>query len=404
VGQETTPRGRILAALDRREADRVPLDLGATNVTGIHRVAYDALRKELGAVDQAAEVSDIRLGIAVVGEEIRDALRVDAASVRPGGPAPEVWSLSVRDVGDSYELRDEFGITWQMPRAGGLYFDIVDHPLKGGIGLEAVGRYPWPDPTDPHRFLGMRDAARRIVADEHRAAVFGGMSTGIFELGQRMRGFEQFFMDLLTDVPLAEAILDKALELAHRYWVRVFEEAPGLVDVAYATDDYGSQRGLLISPATWRALIKPRLAALAALIHEKGRARFFLHSCGAIREIIPDLIEVGVDILNPVQVNAPGMDTRELKREFGRELTFWGGGVDTQRTLPCGSPQEVRDEVRRHVEELMPSGGFVFAAVHNIQADVPPRNIIAMLEALGEYGRYGLSDEPTGLTSTGFVR
>jgi uroporphyrinogen decarboxylase len=162
-----------------------------------------------------------------------------------------------------------------------------------------------------------------------------------------------------------------------------------MVDVVMDGDDYGSQIGPLISPRTFRRLLRPRLAELYSYIHANSRARVFLHSCGSIKPLIPDLILAGVDILNPIQVSARDMDTAALKREYGRELTFWGGGIDTQHVLPRGTPGDVADEVRRRLDDLMPGGGFVFSAVHNIQADVPPENIIAMWNALQTYGVYG---------------
>ena len=183
---------------------------------------------------------------------------------------------------------------------------MVGHPLGGAIGIADIERHPWPDPVDPHRFEGMRERAIAIIEDEGRATCFGNICTGLFEFGQRMRGFEQFFMDMLDDEEIAEALLDKALELKLAYWARVFETMGDLVDVAVDTDDYGTQQSLLVSPSTWRRLIGPRLRTLNDFIHANSRAKVFLHSCGAVRELIPDLIDAGVDILNPVQVSAAG--------------------------------------------------------------------------------------------------
>jgi uroporphyrinogen decarboxylase len=275
-----------------------------------------------------------------------------------------------------------------MPLGQGLYFDMTGHPLAGAESPADIEAYPWPDPLDAHRYAAMREQAASLVDDEARVACFGNICTGLFEFGQRMRGFERFFMDLVDEEPVASALLDKALELKLAYWGRVFETVGDLVDVVVDTDDYGTQRSLLISPGTWRSMIKPRLRALNDFIHARSRAKVFLHSCGAIRALIPDLIDAGVDILNPVQVSAEGMDPVALKREFGRDVTFWGGGIDTQRTLPRGTVEEVRSEVRERLDVLMPGGGFVFAAVHNIQADVPPGNVIAMLETVQRHGIY----------------
>jgi uroporphyrinogen decarboxylase len=383
-----TSRERMLATLNHHEPDRVPFDLGSTYTTGIHYLAYRALRRHLGLPGEG-RIMDIRLGLGFVDDDIRDRLGVDAGIVAPNGPNPDRWKLDVRESGDYLEYIDEYGLGWRSPRQGGLYYDLCSNPLAGDITVADVEAYPWPDPADPHRFEGMRERALRIRDDERRAAVFRGVSTGIFELASWMRGHEQFFMDMLAEPDLAEAILDKALEVKMAYWAKVFEVAGDLVDVTYDSDDYGTQRDMFISPSTWRSLIKPRLATLNAFIHANSGAKVFLHSCGAIRKIIPDLIEVGVDALNPVQVSAAGMDSGELKREFGRDIVFWGGGVDTQHTLPAGSPQDVRDEVRRRLDDLMPGGGFVFTPVHSVQADVPPANFMAMWETVRDHGSYG---------------
>ena len=381
-----TPRERILAALDHREADRVPLDLGSTYATSIHHLAYGALRQHLDLTGEI-EVADLRQGLAVVDADILDLLGVDAGIVKPDGPDPTRWRLDIREEGDYRVFTDEFGMGWRSPIRGGLYFDLVSYPLAGDVTVKDVEAYPWPDPLDPHRFLGMRERALHVREVEGRAVVVRGLTTGVFELAQWMRGPEQFFMDLIADPQLAEALLDKALDLKMRYWTGVFAALGNLVDVTYDADDYGTQQSLIISPAMWRQMIKPRLAELTKLVHSHG-ARTFQHSCGAIRPLIPDLIDAGVDAINPVQVSAVGMDTRDLKHDFGRDIVFWGGGVDTQRTLPYGSPSGVRDEVRRRLDDLMPGGGFVFSQVHNIQADVPPQNLMAMWEAVLEHGVY----------------
>ncbi len=389
-----TPRQRVLAALDHRETSWVPLDVGATNVTGIHRVVCQPFLAERGYRGELKTL-DPRLGLAVIDREARDLLGVDAAMVAQGGPSPDRYTMSIETRGDSAELHDEFGVLWRMPLDQGLYFDMVEHPLSGDISLSDVERYPWPDPVDPHRFADMAAKAAAIVRTEERATCFGNISTGLFELGIRMRGYESFFIDMLADRPIAEALLDKAADLKIAYWEQVIAAAGDMIDVVVDTDDYGTQHSLMVSPDSWRELIKPRLRRINDLIHAKSRAKVLLHSCGAIKELIPDLIDAGVDVLNPVQVSAKDMDTAALKREFGREIVFWGGGIDTQTTLPSGSPEAVRDEVRRRVEDLMKGGGFVFAAVHNIQPDVPVRNVVAMLETIAEY-RGGRSSVPSG--------
>jgi uroporphyrinogen decarboxylase len=230
----------------------------------------------------------------------------------------------------------------------------------------------------------MAEEARRYAEVEGRAvqvgSICGGLTEGLFKL----RGFEDGYMDLAGDPALARRVMERILEVKIAYWSRVLPLVQGLVDVVGEADDLGGQERTLFSPATYRDLVKPLHRELFDFLHARTDAKVFFHTCGAVRELIPDLIEIGVDVLNPVQVSAAGMDTAELKREFGRDLVFWGGGVDTQRVLGAGTPDEVRAEVLRRIGDLAPGGGFVFAAVHNIQPNVPAENVLAMRAALTE--------------------
>ena len=379
-------RERILTALAHREPDRVPFDLGSTVVTGISVVAYGALREHLRLPPVEPVLVDIIQQIARVDDDVLDLLGVDAAGVSPRSSA--TFQIEIRDGGDHTYFHDDFGIGWKMPRVGGLYYDMYEHPLAGDdVTAADVEAYPWPDPRDPLRFVGLREAAQ-AVRDSGRAVVVGSMSAGIIEIYQWMRGYEDYFSDLAANESLAEAFLEKSLELQLMYWERMTETLGDLIDVAATADDFSGQYGLLISPETYRRLCKPRHRRLFDLIHSRSRAKVFFHSCGSVRMAIPDLIEAGVDILNPGQVSATGMDSAELKREYGRDLVFWGGGVDTQHVLGTGTVAQVRDEVRRRLDDLMPGGGFVFNAVHNIQGNVPPENIVAMWQTVRELGVY----------------
>jgi uroporphyrinogen decarboxylase len=234
----------------------------------------------------------------------------------------------------------------------------------------------------------MREAARRVAEEEQRAVVVTQMTAGVTEIAAWTRGYEDFYADLAINHALVGKLMDKVNQVKAAYWGRALEEVGDYVDVMMLGDDFAGQDRLLMSPRTWRKLVKPRLKDLFDFMHARSSAKLFLHSCGAVREVIPDLIEIGLDILNPVQVSAAGMDSAELKREFGKDLVFWGGGVDTQRVLPYGTPEEVRTEVRRRLEDLSPGGGFVFNPVHNIQSDVPTQNLTTMWETLQAYGVY----------------
>jgi len=331
-------------------------------------------------------IIDILQQIAQVEDDVLDRLGVDVKNISPRSSA--TFQIEVKDGGDYTYFYDEFKIGWRMPKDGGLYYDMYEHPLAGQITLEDVDRFAWPDPCDPARFAGLKEAALRLKCEEQRAVVVGSMSAGVMEVFSWLRGFKNYFLDFAGNEKLAAKLLDRVLEMHIAYWDKLFEIVGDNVDVVHTADDFAGQDGLLISPRTYRKLCKPRHKELFDFIHQRSHAKVFFHSCGSVRAAIPDLIEAGVDILNPVQVSAAGMDSAELKREFGRDLTFWGGGVDTQRVLGLGTPQQVREEVKRRVTDLMPGGGFVFATVHNIQGNVPPENIVAMWETLQQYGVY----------------
>jgi uroporphyrinogen decarboxylase len=386
-------RERVLTTLNHREPDRVPFDLGSTQVTGIHTVAYRALRERLGLPAVTPTICDDVQGLALPDDDLLDRLGVDVRGIFPLNSHNDRSAERIRHVpkGDGEEVEafvDEWGITQHRPYPGGLYFSAVGHPLAGAITVEDVKKHPWPDTGDPRRIAGLGDLSAAYRA-QGRAVMIKGVLAGIFEMSQRVRGMAPLMMDMATDEALAGALLDKMLELKLNFWEMALPRLGDVVDVISEADDYGTQVSQLISPRMFRRLMKPRLAVLFGRIKELAPdAKLFFHSCGNVRPLLPDFIELGVDILNPVHVRAAGMDPVELKRDFGRDIVFWGGGVDTQDVLPHGTPAEVRDDVRRNIEALAPGGGFVFNTVHNIQADVPPKNIVAMWEALQEYGVY----------------
>jgi uroporphyrinogen decarboxylase len=379
---------RVEAAINHREPDRVPYDLGGTILTGIHEQAYRRLRRHLGLPPVPIEIEDPVQQLARVHEDVKERLQVDVCGVNPRklrGIGSAQWSE------DGYDkLRDEWGIEWWRPQDGGFYYDMRRHPLAGIHSVQELAHLKFPDPLDPARYAGMAERAEDLMQRQQMAYVLGRNAPGIFEIALWLRGFENFYCDLLDQPALAEALLDIICEIKMKYWENALRLVGQNVMIVSEADDLASQNRLLIAPEIYRQLIKPRHARLFSFIKKQSAVpvKIFYHSCGAVSPLLPDLIESGIDILNPVQVSAQGMDTRELKRQFGRDLTFYGGGIDTQRVLPRGTPGEIRDEVRRRIDDLAPGGGFIFAAVHNIQADVPPENIIAMWEALQEFGVY----------------
>jgi uroporphyrinogen decarboxylase len=363
--------------------------MGGTVLTGINMIAYVALRDYLGMPPIEPTIVDVVQQLAQVDDDVMDRLGVDVRNVAPRSSA--TYRIEIKDMeGGNYTyFYDEYGIGWRMPKVGGLYYDMFDHPLGGHIDESNIDRYVLPDPKDSARFAGLREAAERVIREERRALIVGNLSAGIFEMYLWTRGFLDGYADFVGKPARSQKIMHRFLDLQLAYWEKMFDVLGDMIDVVQLADDFAGQNDMFISPSSYRRYLKPLHKELFDFIHSRCSAKIFLHSCGSIRKVIPDLIEIGLDIINPVQVSAAGMDSAELKREYGRDLTFWGGGVDTQRAFNENhTPQEVREDVKRRITDLMPDGGFVFATVHNILHNVPPENIMAMWETLQEYGAY----------------
>ena len=391
-------RERVNVALDHQEPDRVPIDLGATVVTSIALSTYARLRDCLGLPQRPVRVMEAVQQIAFVDDDVVEALGVDVIPVFANAPAG--WQPTFVDEPDgSSSFRDEFGATLRRP-PGGYYYDWQEFPLPEP-SIDALCAMPWPDPADPARYAGLRQATTALRRSSDKA-LFGMAPCGhdLFNQLLRVRGMENGLMDLLAEPEFAEAFFDRLTETIVTAQGLFLEQVGDLIDVHFAADDLSGQNGPLISPALFRRMIKPRLARIISAIKERTKAKVFFHTCGAVVEFIPDLIEIGVDILNPVQTSAAGMDSSELKRRFGRNVSFWGGGCDTQRVLCRGSTSDVWDEVRRRVGDLAPGGGFVFNPVHNIQPFVPPENVVALFRAAREFGRYPLDVWPLPVDRT----
>jgi uroporphyrinogen decarboxylase len=273
-----------------------------------------------------------------------------------------------------------------MPDDYPYYMDISHCPLAG-MSIEQIGDYPFPKGDDPTRFEGLRDRVMQLRR-QTPYPVISGISGVVYEICWYMRGLENLFIDMIEQPAILEAIIDRTLEF-WLGWFRLFlDEVGDVVDVIMIGDDLAGQDGPLYPPRIYRSIVKPRQKRLVQYIKSRTKAKIWYHSCGSIIEYIPDLLDNGIDILNPVQVSARGMDPRWLKATYGDRLVFWGGGIDSQHILPRATPQEVRQHVRRNVEAFKPGGGYVFNNVHNIQADVPPENVLAMFDAALEFGRY----------------
>lgn len=378
-------RDRIISVLNHRESDKVPFDLGGTLNTGIHVNSYQSLLSYLNISKSNSHICDIVQQITYINKEILAEFKIDTHGMYPKSPSN--WKLSIDSSSDGFKyFTDQYGIKWRMPK-GGYYFDLCYSPLSK-FSARNLDKYDFPNPRDRECLRGLEEE----IIDFYNKGffiIFNSISGGFLELSLLLRGFENFYCDLVNNPKFACLLMDKLLEIEIEYWDFILSNFGRYIQMVYTANDLGSQNSLLISPVTYRKYIKPRQKELNSFIKKKKPDIFiYFHSCGAIYEIIPDLIEAGVDALNPVQVSVASMDTKKLKKEFGKDISFWGGGVDTQRILPFGTAQEIREEVKKRIDDLAPGGGFVFAAVHNIQADVPPQNIMAMWEALQKYGKY----------------
>lgn len=384
--EKLTPRQRLLKALNHEVPDRVPIDLGG-NQTGIHQNAYRALVRHLGIPDDV-RIMDAVQQLAQPCEKVLERLHVDTRYVWAG--APESWRggiVKAQRHGRNWDdLTDEFGVRWSMPEDAPYYMDITLHPLANAT-ISDLKDYPWPKGDDPSRFAGLRDRALAIK-QQTPYAVVSGISGVVYEICWYLRGLEQWFCDLLGNPGFCEAMLDQTLKF-WMDWFRLFlDEVGDVVDVIMIGDDLAGQNGPLFNPAIYRNLVKPRHKRLVQYIRSRTSAKSWYHTCGSCASFIPDLIDNGVDILNPVQVSARNMDPFELKRQFGSQIAFWGGGVDTQHVLPRGTPDEVAENVRRNLQAFMPGGGYVFNNVHNIQGEVPPENVLALFDTAYECGLY----------------
>ena len=382
-----TPRERVLATLAHDTPDRVPIVLGPSNATGIKMVTYRRL-KALAGIDAPDEYlyDWPELGTARLDEVTARRLHADVRPVLDHLPA------GVRERNATREPLSPMVDDWG---SGHVYAGPDDwfpgiHPLADACTLAELEAYPWPDMTDPTRFEGVRAEAQRW-RDENLYASMGTPWLAFpLERAFAMQGTDNFLANLAGEPEFAEALLWKTQALCKTLMDGFLRECGDLIDMVKIGDDLGSQVGLLMSPAMYRRMLKPIHADLIAFIRERTKAAVVFHTDGDVYDLLGDFIEIGVDVLNPVQASAGGMsDFAGLKRRFGDNLVFCGG-IDTHHVLPNGSPDEVRAEVRRVIGTLGAGGGYMLGAVHTVMGDVPPENVLAMVDAVEEFGHYPL--------------
>jgi len=366
-----TPRERVWAALNHREVDRIPIDLGGTPNSTMCTGAYENLKAFIG-VDVPTEELSKAFEIVRMDEAVLSRLPVDTRPLFANPPARS----RVRWL-DEHTFIGDWGITYRRPD-NWTQFDMIAHPLAEAT-IEDLERYDWPDVEDEGRYVGLRDRARDLHDNTDYAVCASTGDTCIFDVSWILRGMEQFLVDLLLDPEFTLALMEKVAQIQFRRHECFLKEVGSYIDVIMIADDMGIQNGPLIKPALYRKMVKPFHKRYVQLIKGRTDAQVVVHACGSIVDLIEDYIEIGVDALHPMQVLAAGMSPQNLKQQFGGRMAFWGG-VDTQHLLPRGKPEDVRQAVRDTIRAMGLDGGYILGAVHNVQDDVSPENVWAMLD------------------------
>jgi len=381
-----TSRERVLKALNHQVPDRIPIDLGGFQ-TGIHKKAYIELLDYLG-IDDELTIMDPVQQLARPCQELLERFHVDIRYACAHGPESFKGGIerNTRHGRLWHDLKDEFGVVWSMPDDQQLYMDISHHPLAAAA-VKDLADYPFPDGGDPTRFAGVREEAQKL-RQETPYAISTGIGGVVYEICWYMRGLERWFTDMIENPEFCQALLDQTLKFWLAYLDGFMADGGDLVDVVMIGDDLTGQSGPLFSPDFYRKVVKPRQKRLVQHIKSLTNAKIWYHTCGACYKYIPELIDNGIDILNPVQIGLVDMDPQKLKDEFGKQLVFWGGAIDTQHVLPFAKPEQIRNHIRANLEIFKSGGGYIFNNVHNIQVGVPPENIVALFDAAYDFGFY----------------
>lgn len=401
-------RERVRRALRHETTDRPPVDFGGTRVSGIGALAYRNLLRHLGH-EEDIRVYDVKQQLAAPSLAMIDRMGGDVVQLHRLGPttgmpflAVDRWKRGALTDGwpayvpEALETRVQADGSVEIHRAGSTYawrsaescfFDVTWAPLAGACTPAEIDAFVFPDAWSDREEAYLRARVRSLYGDTDKAlfAALPMLNCSFFEINLQLFGFEHFMLLLVDDPALVERWLDRQLEHACGILDRYLAIAGPCVEAVQMNDDFGAQTALQIDPAIYRRIFKPRQKRWIEFVKRRTQAKVFLHCDGAIRDILPDFIEIGIDALNPLQTNAAGMEPASLKREFGRDIAFWGGGVETQTTLPFGTVEDVRREVRERLALLTPGGGFVFATIHNIQPDIPPEKVLAVFDTVREW-------------------
>jgi len=379
-------RERLFCALNHKEPDRIPLDLGAGCSCKFTGYFYVKLLDYFG-IKEDLVFNHIPYQLVSASDKILDLLKCDvrSATLHPISQCESPYAKKWEDE-ESYYFSNNWGAQYRMPKEQGLYYDLIGGALQDAEDEEGDQKFIWPvpdkfPPTDRKQLEDYQAAGFATTLSEQ----FGN---GFLQQGPLMWGFEDFFAMLLTEPERCTAFMDKLLEKKIEFYENIFETYSGLIDVCSEADDFGTQRGMFVSPKHVNDMILPYHKKLNDFIKSKGVPFMTLHTCGSVEAVIPDIIEAGFDCLNPVQISAANMGPEHLKKTYGKDIVFWGGGINTQSTLPNGTPEQVREETKRNMDIFGKDGGFVFSTVHNVQDDVPIENFIAMWETFQDNCKY----------------
>jgi uroporphyrinogen decarboxylase len=372
-----TSRERVAAAINLKEPDMVPLSIASTSNDCFTKMALRKFARHLGLGQYPEVVTWQTVQTVITPPEILERFGADFRTVRFHKPD----NLQHVEVNPNGSFCDALGVLL-MPTD--YYYDAIQRPLQGDISMNDIRRFRFPATDDPGLTRGLRAEVQELASKTDFALVVDYLALGPFEGALWVRGWEDFLCDLCSSPKLAEALMDKVTEYAMEVWGVMLDAVGDLVDVLCLNDDLGMQDRSLISPEIYRRYIKKYTRQWYSFIRRKSNAKILHHSCGSVYELLPDLIDCGVQILNPIQVTAKNMEPERLKRDFGDSLAFWGG-LDIQRLLAFGTPCEVEEGVKRIIDTFGPGGGYVFAPSHNIQPTVPVENMLAMFDSAVKY-------------------
>ncbi len=376
----TTHKERVLMALNHEQPDRTPMDLGGRQTT-LSVMAYENLKKHLNLSHLPTQVMAHSWQTSFIDEAVLDMFDIDTRHVRPNSKVNDDIGKALAIEGSDNTFVDEWGVKRQVV---GDYANLIEHPLQTA-NLEDLESFPWPDSADNYDFKGLREPAQKLYEEGEYALVGSFGSPGnLFEQAWYIRGLAEFMKDLIKNKDFARELIRQILEVRKRNAELYLNEVGEFIDVVQLGDDLASQANLLISPKIYQEIIKPYHLELCEFVKKRTRAKIYFHCCGSISPLLDELIEIGVEILNPVQVSADNMDTQDLKKRYGNKLSFWGA-IDTFDVLPNGRVSDVQTEVNKRIHDLGTGGGYVMAPVHNVCCDVPPENIVAMYEAGPKY-------------------